>query len=178
MENKNLVELVREAKSFFNKNGVDITIKFDCIKKYKDGDKVFPLYKITLNNDRHSFTYDMFGSEEDARLREMTYSEYCWNVCPYRYSTKNITEYDFMYAKNRYALCEYDVLISLPTKDLGDFIDFCYRFGYDENSIIAKVEYNKALFVYNNLKKLLPDKALKEIEEIKKRCYKKNKNNR
>lgn len=61
----------------------------------------------------------------------------------------------------------YDILACLNTFDDGlSFDDFCYSYGYDNDSITAEKTFKAVKIQIEGLKSLLNEKALSDLNEI------------
>lgn len=60
----------------------------------------------------------------------------------------------------------YDILTCLQKYDIGSFEDFCFGFGYDEDSRRAEKIYNSVVEEYNALCMLYSDNEMEMLQEI------------
>ena len=60
----------------------------------------------------------------------------------------------------------YDILACLQAYPVDNFEDFCFDFGYDNDSRKAYKTYEAVLNEYNNLSRLFDDDELQELSEI------------
>lgn len=60
----------------------------------------------------------------------------------------------------------YDILTCLQKYDVGSFEDFCWGFGYDEDSRRAEKIYNSVVEEYNALCMLYNDNEMEMLQEI------------
>ena len=60
----------------------------------------------------------------------------------------------------------YDILACLTKYEVGTFEDFCYNFGYSEDSRTAEKIYKKVCEEYDNVCKIWSDEEIEELQEI------------
>lgn len=142
-------------------------------------------YTITLKNAKHSYTFDFWGSiysyeiinaiksmsgkmegnftSEDYRNSDILKKE----GLPWRKFTMNKDA-----GKNReeaiakYSPTAYDVLAGMSTCYGDTFEDFCYNFGYDEDSRKAYETYKAVQEQERNIYKLFTHEELAKLSEI------------
>ena len=83
--------------------------------------------------------------------------------------TRNKKQYTFEFgqsiAEGEMPPTIYDVLSCLQKYEIGTFQDFCYDFGYNDDSIRAYKTYKAVLKEYNAVNRLFGD-VLDELQEI------------
>lgn len=107
---------------------------------HKEGEKHGINYSITLKNNKHSYTFDFWGSIADA---EKIYNGNYTNTKPKAYEI---------------LACIYPYY--------GTFKDFCDDFGYSDDSILAEKTYYVVLEQTKELNKLFTEQELEKLQEI------------
>jgi hypothetical protein len=98
-------------------------------------------YSVTLKNNRHSYTFDFWGSIADAD--KIRHGE--------GHGTKPKA---------------YDILACLSPLHEDNFKDFCRSFGYDTDSITGEKTYKACIEQDKNIKKLFTSEELELLTEI------------
>lgn len=142
-------------------------------------------YTVTLKNAKHSYTFDFWGSIHDYEIINAIKSmagKYEGNFSSDDYRNIDILKKEglayrkFIMNTNannnrieavaKYNPNAYDILASLSTCYSDSFEDFCFNFGYDEDSRKAYQTYKAVQEQELNLYKLFTHEELEQLAEI------------
>lgn len=166
-------EYTKQANEFLKK--ANATIKIDFVglainKEWKEKDKR-NLYEITLSSPNGSMVFDFWDSIHNTEIRQMSldaYAEKRYN-CRFdslNYSEKVKAQRELKEKKAAAQPTAYDVLACMTKYDPGTFEDFCFEFGYDEDSRTAERIYFAVQKEYTQLTKIFTSEQLEEMREI------------
>lgn len=148
----------------------------------KDNEKHGINYSVTLKNKNGNYTFDFWNSI--AKLELLEHALYCNE----KGSTNNqrgdilkkllqenkiTTNPIIMNGKRLIETVEtlitptpYDVLVCLDVMYNDTFEDFCFNYGYDDDSITAQNIYNACLKQDRMLRKLFTKEQLEQLQDI------------
>lgn len=125
-------------------------------------------YIITLKNKRHTYTFDYWGSIADYQKVEKRFNEvYQWIY--HRNSTIDMIKNKSVSMRrilDEVMPTPYDILSCLDTCYGDTFEDFCFNYGYDEDSRKAYETYQRVQEQERNLYKLFNHEELERLNEI------------
>ena len=164
---------IKQATNFLEK--ADATMKIEYVglavnKEWKEKENRC-LYKITLTSPYGSMVFDFWDSIKNTEIKTMTLKTYAEKR--YQIPFDDLTYTEQMQAKKELAAKKkaavpsvYDVLACLTKYDPGTFEDFCYEFGYDEDSRTAERIYFAVQKEYTQLTRLFTSEQMEELAEI------------
>lgn len=139
-------------------------------------------YTVTLKNDKHSYTFDYWGSIHDYEIIEAVrnYQKVSMLQTGEDYKREDILRENQLFAKVRTMKKEerenyikenlqpkaYDILACLSPMYEDTFEDFCASFGYDTDSRTAGDTYKRCIEQDRQLHKLFTHEQLEQLTEI------------
>lgn len=166
-------EYIQQATDFLQKANATMKIEYVGLavnKEWKEKEKRC-LYEITLTSPLGSMYFDFWDSIRNTEIKVMTLKTYAEKK--YQISFDDLTYTETMQAKKELAAKKkaaipsaYDVLACLTKYDPGTFEDFCYEFGYDEDSRTAERIYFAVQKEYTQVSRLFTSEQMEELAEI------------
>lgn len=168
-----MTEYTRQAENFLKKANAKMKIEFVGLATNKDWKetKLRNLYNVTLTTPRGSMNFDFWDSIYNTEIRAMRLEEYAEKRYKVRFNylspAKIVEAQKALKAKKAKAVpTVYSVLACLIKYDPGTFEDFCWEFGYDEDSRTAEKIYFAVQKEYTQLSKLFTAEEMEELAEI------------
>lgn len=166
-------EYTKQANEFLKKANATCKIEFVGLAVNKDWKEKTKrnLYEITLATPKGSMTFDFWDSIRNTEISRMTLDEYAakrWNCHPsnLKYNEKVIASKELKAKKADAKPTAYDILACMTKYDPGTFEDFCYEFGYDEDSRTAERIYFAVQKEYTQLSRIFTPEQMEELQEI------------
>lgn len=166
-------EYIKQATEFLQNAHAEMEIEYVGLvvnKEWKEKEKRC-LYKITLTSPRGSMSFDFWDSIRNAEIKTMTLEAYAEKR--YRAAFSSLTQAEKVRANKELAAKKkaaapsvYDVLACLTKYNPGTFEDFCFDYGYDEDSRAAERIYFAVQKEYTQLAKLFTPEQMEELAEI------------
>lgn len=166
-------ECTKQALDFLKKAKATCTIEFGgCImnrdweeKKHRN------FYNVTISSPRGSMSFVFWDSIHNTEISKMTHSEYAKKrfKCQYDYlasTDKAKARKELKEKKAAAKPTEYDILVCLNKHDPGNFEEFCWEFGYDEDSKTAERIYIAVIKEYKQLERIFIPEQMEELREI------------
>ena len=116
------------------------------------------VYNVTITTPRGSYSFKFYDSIHNYE-RKKQIQKIKSGYDPYRRSL-------LMKEYNQLRPTSYDVLSCLTLDDAGTFKDFCWTYGYDEDSIKAFKTYLAVQEEYDGLKRIFTQEQLNMLREI------------
>lgn len=166
-------EKVKASKEFLQKCGASMEIKLvgcDIPHHWPGETRDHNHYRFTITTPKGSFSEDFWDSVINTNICNMTFDAYC--VLHYGSRPQSLTF--SQQANARKALreekakavpTEYDILACLTAYIPETFEEFCWEYGYDNDSIKAFKAYMACQEEYINLRKVFTTEQLKELKE-------------
>jgi len=152
----------KQAQDFLDKTATTFSAEYVDYRVYFEGDKgKRDVYLITLKRGNRSFSFE-FGQNMNASGVYWKYGDRLKGVSRKRDYPFN----DWDKNKNFSAPTPYGVLASMVSYDVGDFEEFCGRFGYSTDSRNAEKAYRAVKDEYMQLMTLFSDSELEEMGKI------------
>ena len=166
-------EYTKQANEFLQKANATCKIEFVGLAINKDWKETTKrnLYEITLTTPKGSMTFDFWDSIHNTEISKMTLNEYAakrWNCRPecLKYNEKVIASKELKAKKADAQPTAYDILTCLTKYDPGTFENFCWEFGYDEDSRTAERIYFAVQKEYAQLTRIFTAEQMEELQEI------------
>ena len=185
-------EYEKQANDFLKETNTKIEIEFLKHDYYFQDDKCKrDIYKVTLSNDKHSYTFN-FGQSiinsafildgsgwlclcDRSCLEFVDSASQVSNLLKKfmqkresKYSNKKIYEFKNPRRQEKTAITptNYDILSCLDILYVVNFEDFCLEFGYDTDLRKAEKIYQDCLKEDHNLRRLFTHEELDKLSEI------------
>ena len=171
-------EYEQQAEAFLKATNTEFKCEFLFNGKYFCDDKEMrDVYRITLTRGRRSYTFQ-FGQSIVNSGFYYTKGRQITQIDRSQLTNKNLVtwiklrDYDFIHNgksdKIHYPVAPtaYDVLSCLTKSDPDTFENFCYEYGYDEDSRKAEKIYNAVLDEWRNVCALFTDEEIEQLQEI------------
>lgn len=174
----------KQAKDFLSKTNTTFKATFLKYDKHFDSDtEKRDIYKITLKRGNREYIFN-FGQSISCSMQWTPNSIYAKNQLhklgfPRLMGETKINmlrceklplfgwnSNDFIKNKNFSEPTEYDVLACLVKYDPETFEDFCFSYGYNEDSIKAYKVYESVVNEWNNVAMLWSELEIEELQEI------------
>lgn len=181
---------IDQAMQFLKDTGTYFSIEKAVPQKRpnwsKEGEKHGINYSVTLSNNKGKYVFDYWGSVLDAdRLatakkgieKGRQSAEFIETVDFVKKTADNIIP-KYEYARDVFynSIDEtidhlirpdaYDVLACLDVMYNDTFEDFCFNFGYDDDSLTAKKIYDASMIQDRMLRKLFTSEELEKLKDI------------
>ena len=175
----------KQAAAFLKKTGSMIKVELPTeteVKRplwYKPGDATMQQYRVTLSNNRGSYTFDFYDSIHNTEtlkaIDQAMNDPNPHNIAMMRVQRelldgKSVSRH---YLHKHYGKIidkarpsAYTILACLDQLYADSFEDFCDEFGYDTDSRIAKATYNAMLEQDHMLRRLFTTDELEKLAEI------------
>lgn len=159
-------EYDKQALAFLTEAGTTCTIEYAGYMFNEDWDNQnkHDLYYVTLKNERGEYRYKYWDSIYNTETNHMNYDDYMKKHPKVTSTYQANKELKKLQAENK--VKEYDVLACLTAYEVGTFEDFCYEFGYDNDSIKAYKTYVAVCEEWNGLRKVFTYEQLEKLAEI------------
>lgn len=166
-------EYTKQANDFLKK--ANATIEIDCvglaINQEWEEKKLRNLYKVTLSTPRGSMIFNFWDSIYNTKIKKMSLEEYAEKKYKCRfnflnYSDKIRAQKELKEKKAEAQPTAYDVLACITKSDPGTFENFCFEYGYNEDSRTAERIYFAAQKEYSQLARIFSQQQLEEMQEI------------
>lgn len=179
-------EYNEKAIQFLNDTGTSFSIEKAVPQKKpnwaKEGEKYGINYIVTLKNKNGSYTFDYWNSISKAELLE--HALYCkeqrstnnkkGDVLIKLFKENKITTNPYIMTPNRIietvetliTPTPYDVLACIDVMYNDTFEDFCFNYGYDDDSITAKRIYDASMLQDRMLRKMFTQEQLEQLQDI------------
>lgn len=168
-----MTEYIRQAENFLKKANAKMKIEFVGLAINRDWKETKPrnLYNVTLITSRGSMNFDFWDSLHNMEIRAMSLEEYAEKRYKTRFNCLSPAEIikaqkELKVKKAEAVPSVYDVLACLTKYDPGTFENFCWEFGYDEDSRTAERIYFAVQKEYSQLVKLFSAEEMEELAEI------------
>ena len=149
------------ADDFLESTGTSIELhRIGTYARFSDMET--DVYKVTIKNDRHSYTFDYSDSLHNTQCRQGIAEPFNMNGM----TNAKLAEYQRKMQRAWKKPSIYDILACLDCYDAETFDDFCSNFGYDTDSRKALETYLAAQEEYSNLTKLFTSEQLDQLMEI------------
>lgn len=120
-----------------------------------------------LKNANASMSFELIGKKKNPNWGD-TVPRNVYNVdITTPLGSMHVTFWDSVY-NTRHSIepTSYDVLSCLQKYDCGTFEDFCYEFGYSDDSIRAYNIYQLCVKEYENVCLIFTEAQIEELREI------------
>ena len=166
-------EYLEQAKNFLNKANATCKIEFGGVSRnenWKEKEKR-NWYDVTLTTPKGTMSFVFWDSIHNTEISMMTLEQYVEKKLRRSFNDMSYTEKKKADAKLKELKEEavpnvYDVLACLQKYDVGTFEDFCYEFGYDEDSRTAERIYISVVKEYKELSRIFTEEQMEELCEI------------
>lgn len=165
-------EYIEQAQNFLKRADATMEIKFigRSINRNWD-DNVRNFYNFTIQTPRGEMHGDFWDSIYDTEISSMTKEDYAKRrfKCEYQYLTGNdqlTVRRELAWKQQQAVPTEYDILACLTKDDPGTFSDFCFEYGYSDDSIKARNIYFAVQKEWSDLRRIFTKKQLEELAEI------------
>ena len=170
-------EYSEAAETFLKETNSKLDIKFLRNGKHFSGDNevVRDIYHVTLSRGNRSFSFEFGQSLMNSQYYQDVKFEnrsYCLDGSP-RTGSIGIRDLNAYQAGGMHlklikgkAPDAYDILACLTTYDPGTFKDFCFEFGYDEDSRRDEKTYNAVKEEWQNVCMLYTDEEIEALQCI------------
>lgn len=163
----------KQAKYFLEKAKATCKIVFEgCAinSNWRENEKR-NFYNVVLTTPKGSMSLTFWDSIYNTRISQMNVEEYARRrfKCEFRDLTipEKTKAFEELKAKKAEAQpTAYDVLACMTKHNPGLFEEFCFDFGYDEDSKTAERVYIACIREYEQLRRIFTDKQMKELQEI------------
>lgn len=125
---------------------------------WDEKDVIREVYNVKITTPRGSYSFKFYDSVHNYE-RKKQIKKIRTGYDPYRRSLLT-KEY------NELRPTEYDVLTCLTPYDVGTFKDFCWSYGYDEDSMKAFKTYLAVQEEYDGLRRIFTKEQLDMLSEI------------
>lgn len=166
-------EYLKQAVDFLKKANAICKIKFVGLAVNVNWNETQPrnLYEITLTTPRGEMIFDFWDCIHNTEISKMTLEEYVvkrWkcDLKSLKYNEKIIASKELKVKKEAAKPNCYDVLACLTKYDPGTFENFCYEYGYDEDSRNAVRIYFAVQKEYSQLVQIFTPEQLEEMQKI------------
>lgn len=166
-------ECTKQALDFLKKAKATCTIEFGGCTINRDWEEkeYRNFYNVTISSPRGSMSFVFWDSIHNTEISKMTHSEYAEKRfrCQYEYLTHSNKAKARRELKEKKATAkptEYDILACLTKYDPGTFEEFCWEFGYDEDSKTADRIYIAVIKEYKQLERIFTTEQMEELREI------------
>lgn len=171
----------------YNKDAMDFLLACNTTLKIDFKGYELPLwdtkphatYKVTLSNNKGSYTFDFFDSAKDTEIRQAieTYQSISMLQTGDDYRKQDLFKKEglplYFNKENKekfiqkYTPKEYDIIATLDVLYSDDFEGFCADFEYDTDSIQALKTYNSCIEQDRQLRKLFTHEQIEKLQENK-----------
>ena len=171
-------EYEQQAEAFLKATNTEFKCEFlKHGKHFVDDKETRDIYRITLTRGKRSYTFNFGQSIVDSGFY-YTKGRQVIQIDRSQLTNKNLVlwiklrDYDFLNNgksdKIHYPVAPtaYDVLACLTKSDPDTFENFCYEYGYDEDSRKAEKIYNAVLDEWRNVCALFTDEEIEQLQEI------------
>lgn len=162
----------KTASEFLKDANATCNIEFGGISKnqtWKDNEKR-KWYDVTISTPNGNMNFVFWDSIYNTEMYLITLEQYVEKKFGYRFEdttyleqVKASKELDKLKKENPTA---YDILSCLTKYDPGSFEDFCFEYGYDDDSISALQIYLGVVKEYHDLKRIFTDEQMERLRDI------------
>lgn len=167
-------EYTDQAKKFLADCNAEMEIKFvgkEIPSNWKGETNPHNKYQFTITTPRGNYSSYFWDSLHNTEISELLLEQYA--VRYHRRNLSHSTSYEKRKWKselrdlqNHAVPTEYDILACLEKYGYDSFSDFCYEFGYDDDSICAMKTYIACNEEYAGLRRVFTNEQMEQLREI------------
>ena len=163
----------QQAVNFLHKAKADMAIYLVGKSRNKNWDEkeLRNLYDVTITTPRGTMTLEFWDSIHNTEIYYMIDAEYGEKMsgrgwCQMTLDERRAFRWEFQDKQSKVIPTFYDVLACLTKSDPGTFKDFCWEYGYSDDSISALKIYTAVQNEWADLCRIFTPEQLEELAEI------------
>lgn len=159
-------EYQEQALNFLKECSATLDIKFSHVGKnelWKDDNALREIYIFTINTPNGSYSSCFYDSIYNYKRKQWIDKRLANTT---RYGITGREAQRLREERKTLIPNEYSILSCLDGHPVGSFKDWCWEFGYDDDSITALKLYAECQEEYDGLRKIFTNEQLEKLNEI------------